>query len=556
MTTPPHRRSVSDLRRNFSRGAASDIESVASIPPHRVQKRSKSMDPALVRVQSDEVASLCHPISFFQKVIRQCGGRETVDDEVTVTPTIKTRLTERTRTSEYDYNLTGGAKAVKKGKPSTLINPKHRSSPKLIPIATAPTEFTYAHGDGMFNSSGSSTESSKDTLIPPPVGSLHINHRRSRSISPSKKKSDGRRRSASENPPHSPLRTRTSPDFLPVPPPQDVSTMAVPVFPHVQTNESSLYTQIRTSKELQPLVSGLECTVKRIGGKGPYNDAWSEPHAGGFHVRGSSYLSKGIGKGIKRPSKPSLFSIVGVDSTKNESREATRVAIMSASEESYRHRFASAFMLENALREAKRNKLLPQQFLLMFNFVLPWGNLVIHTMRDQDSSEGGAAALWERFLDGSESYRMERLKMLPAVKKGPYLVKKLVGQKPVIIANKIPVAFSGSRELNYLEISLDVSKGGAFANSIAHSVMGKADLLEVDLAFVIEAKEVSELPEQILAVVRLHKLDMRKAPTLEGWKAHTVNLFAGRGDEEGVHTLGGSGGSSGSMTNDWKVMDI
>ena len=187
----------------------------------------------------------------------------------------------------------------------------------------------------------------------------------------------------------------------------------------------------------------------------------------------------------------------------------------------------------------------------MFNFVLPWGNLVIHSIREQDAGGGGASALWERFLDGPESYRNDRLKMLPAIKKGPYLVKKLVGSKPVIIAKKIPVTYTGSRDLNYLEISLDVSQGGAFANSIAHSVMGKAELLEVDLAFVIEAAEARECPEQILAVVRLHKLDMKKAPMLEDWKAHTVNLFGGAAGTDEIKLL-----TSASKDNQWAVMDV
>lgn len=271
-------------------------------------------------------------------------------------------------------------------------------------------------------------------------------------------------------------------------------------------------TQLRTSKDLQLLISKLECTVNRIPSSGPYRDVWSEPHGGSYLVRGPNYLANGRGKGVKRPSKPALFSIIGVDSTQNDKENPnSRIKAMSMSDESYRYRFFAAFMVENANNEAKRMRLLPQEFLLVFNFVLPWGNLVIYSMRDQNDRKGvnAAAALWERFLDGSDQFRKDRLKMLPAVKSGPYLIKKLVGSKPTVIAKKIPVSFSGSRALNYLEVSLDVSQGGAFANSIAHSVMGKAELLEVDLAFIIEASELNECPEQILSIVRLHRLDMR-----------------------------------------------
>lgn len=171
----------------------------------------------------------------------------------------------------------------------------------------------------------------------------------------------------SECTPNTRTETRIIPDFLPVPPPKHVNDMpgldshgfSVPAFPHVSINESCLYNQVRASKELQTVISRLECSVKRITDKSPYNDSWSEPHAGSFLVRGPSYLSNGSGRGTKRPSKSSLFSIIGVDSTKNSG--ATSVKVMSQSEESYRTRFVSALMSENASREAKKYNIIPQQ---------------------------------------------------------------------------------------------------------------------------------------------------------------------------------------------------
>ena len=61
----------------------------------------------------------------------------------------------------------------------------------------------------------------------------------------------------------------------------------------------------------------------------------------------------------------------------------------------------------------------------------------------------------------------------------------------------------------------------AFANSIAHSVMGKSELLTVDLAFVLEATNEVELPERLLAVVRLHKVGVLWRVSREVTKQYT-----------------------------------
>lgn len=99
------------------------------------------------------------------------------------------------------------------------------------------------------------------------------------------------------------------------------------------------------------------------------------------------------------------------------------------------------------------------------------------------------------------------------------MVKKMVGSTPAIIGTKLPVYYNGSLEENYLEVCLDVTKGPAFGNSVANTVSGKADAVTVDLGFVIEgSEEDGHLPERMLGLVRLHHLNMKKAPTHSEWK--------------------------------------
>ena len=118
-----------------------------------------------------------------------------------------------------------------------------------------------------------------------------------------------------------------------------------------------------------------------------------------------------------------------------------------------------------------------------------------------------------------QEYRNERLKLIPRVCAGPWMVKKMVGTTPALLGTKLPVQYRGSIEENYLEITLNVTQGPAFGNSVANTVVGKADVVTVDLGFVIEGtEEDGHLPEQMLGLVRLHHLSMKAAPTHCQWK--------------------------------------
>ncbi len=97
-------------------------------------------------------------------------------------------------------------------------------------------------------------------------------------------------------------------------------------------------------------------------------------------------------------------------------------------------------------------------------------------------------------------------------------MKKMVGSTPCLIATKVPTSYHGSIAENYLEIVFDVTRGPAFGNTVANTVVGKASAVTVDLGFVIEGQEEDgHLPEQILGIVRLHHLDMKKAGNHAQW---------------------------------------
>lgn len=96
--------------------------------------------------------------------------------------------------------------------------------------------------------------------------------------------------------------------------------------------------------------------------------------------------------------------------------------------------------------------------------------------------------------------------------------EKMVGSTPALIGTKIPLSYNGSISDNYLEICLDVTKGPAFGNSVANTVVSKADAVTVDLGFVIEGHDTDgTLPEQMLGLFRLHHLNMKEAPAVQAW---------------------------------------
>ncbi|POM76342.1 Hypothetical protein PHPALM_6428 [Phytophthora palmivora] len=74
--------------------------------------------------------------------------------------------------------------------------------------------------------------------------------------------------------------------------------------------------------------------------------------------------------------------------------------------------------------------------------------------RSADTPQSEANALWQRFLQSDDDFRKERLKLVPTVHDGPWLVRKSVGAKPLIIAKALETTFF--QTLAYLEVVVDI----------------------------------------------------------------------------------------------------
>ena len=81
---------------------------------------------------------------------------------------------------------------------------------------------------------------------------------------------------------------------------------------------------------------------------------------------------------------------------------------------------------------------------LIVNFIVPWGSFRAYFCRpDADDGPTHSASLpaasapaeraWRAFVAGDRAYRNARLKFIPRVVAGPWMVKKMVGSTPVSV---------------------------------------------------------------------------------------------------------------------------
>lgn len=110
-------------------------------------------------------------------------------------------------------------------------------------------------------------------------------------------------------------------------------------------------------------------------------------------------------------------------------------------------------------------------------------------------------------------------KIVPVVVEGPWVVKRVVGGKPAIVGKSLPITYtyqSPQPELGfaeYLEADLDIVSSAAARNILA-VVRSSVQVLTIDLGFVVQGNSNEELPEQMMAGLRLHGLDPLNAEAL------------------------------------------
>jgi hypothetical protein len=109
------------------------------------------------------------------------------------------------------------------------------------------------------------------------------------------------------------------------------------------------------------------------------------------------------------------------------------------------------------------------------------------------------------FLGKDDNFRNERFKLVPAIVEGPWLVKSAVPNKPALIGKKLTNRYFLNEK--YMELDLDVGSS-AIANKLTQLSIGYSTRLVVNLSFVLEGRDPSELPEEIIGIASVINADI------------------------------------------------
>ncbi|RLM55688.1 protein ENHANCED DISEASE RESISTANCE 2-like [Panicum miliaceum] len=120
------------------------------------------------------------------------------------------------------------------------------------------------------------------------------------------------------------------------------------------------------------------------------------------------------------------------------------------------------------------------------------------------SSSLKKGSLLQRFADDDDDFRNSRLKLIPSVPKGSWIVRQSVGSTPCLLGKAVDCSYLRGPE--YLEVDVDIGSS-AVANGVLGLVFGVVTTLVVDMAFLIQANTYDELPEQLLGAARLSNIE-------------------------------------------------
>ncbi|PIA31189.1 hypothetical protein AQUCO_05200052v1 [Aquilegia coerulea] len=123
-------------------------------------------------------------------------------------------------------------------------------------------------------------------------------------------------------------------------------------------------------------------------------------------------------------------------------------------------------------------------------------------------------SLLQRFVDGDDEFRNSRLKLIPSVPKGSWIVRQSVGSTPCLLGKAVDCNYI--RGSKYLEIDVDIGSS-TVANGVLGLVCGVITTLVVDMAFLVQAISIDELPERLIGAVRVSHVELSSAvvPKLE-----------------------------------------
>ncbi|KAH8082127.1 DUF1336-containing protein [Aureococcus anophagefferens] len=161
----------------------------------------------------------------------------------------------------------------------------------------------------------------------------------------------------------------------------------------------------------------------------------------------------------------------------------------------------------------------PPPFTFVVTLVVPgppsYTYAMYYACRDSTKLRDGSTPLGrvaEPFFFGDDdAFRDDRFKMTPRVVDANWVVRRAVGQNPVLLGKKLKQHYF--RGPDYLELDIDIASS-AVAASVVRLCGGYAKALVVDISYVLEAKHLLELPESVLGTIQIAHMDVDKGVPL------------------------------------------
>ena len=258
--------------------------------------------------------------------------------------------------------------------------------------------------------------------------------------------------------------------------------------------------------------------------------AWTEDDLTATKVRGPSYLIDNV----KIACGPALYTLVHVDIFYRR-KDEERITAATSLPDSYLHSPSFAALSATRGEWAKD----PAAATIIINLAFPGPrstnmNCVLYFLRRVPPAELLAKHLEQqphddtmvgidasrvrafdvtlrRFRQGSDEYRAGKLKIIPRVAEGGYIVRKSIGRVPALLGKKLKMWYRLDEKANAIEMTADVGSS-TVAGKIISLIKNTCEKLVVDMTFLLQGDSGDELPESVLGGVRIAHCNMDKIP--------------------------------------------
>lgn len=233
-------------------------------------------------------------------------------------------------------------------------------------------------------------------------------------------------------------------------------------------------------------------------------NGWASPPGHLFNLRSQNYFTKRL----KSPAADYLLSPAGMDWLKSPSKLDN---VLSRPDN----------RVGQALRQAQAQHNSLKSFIFAVNLQVPGKDhhsAVFYFFTDEPIQSG---SLLNRFIESDDAFRNQRFKLVNRIVKGPWIVKKTVGNYSACLLGKA-LTCNYHRGPNYFEIDVDIGSS-AIANAILRLALGYVTSVTIDMGFVVEAQTEDELPEKLIGAVRVCQMEMNAATFVDAPNAPRGN---------------------------------